>query len=333
MSPDNYRRIWNTDMLNKLLDKRIPWNPGLSRAQLIEGFTELMETGVYERPYFGDMMMAGIACGVRKRILIFNTNERTDHDPIAVIDPTQYGGYVDSEIPVVVAYDMVHFESLHPVESQDIKETVKLTSSYIAQPSRYHQEYGFTNRDMIYLVTPTQTETPLGILSEKRQSETKINEPEVENAEQSMKDVDTNDEESESQMQGKCTQLQKEESEMNVTRSKIEGKGSLQENIVPTVDNSIPVKSNLFRFGGFFFKELENGLIKCGVCDTECKRLLHHLNKCSACNRYIDLEKFKTEYNKYKARQRKKKQDPKQRNEDIVKFRDSVNTRQTKYKN
>ena len=116
MSPDNYRRIWNTDMLNKLLDKRIPWNPGLSRAQLIEGFTELMETGVYERPYFGDMMMAGIACGVRKRILIFNTNERTDHDPIAVIDPTQYGGYVDSEIPVVVAYDLVHFESLHPVK-------------------------------------------------------------------------------------------------------------------------------------------------------------------------------------------------------------------------
>ena len=89
ISSDYYRRIWNTDMMNKLLDKMIPWNPGLTPAELKEGFKELMETGVYERPYFGDMMMAGIACGVRKRILIFNTNEWTGDDPVAVIDPTQ----------------------------------------------------------------------------------------------------------------------------------------------------------------------------------------------------------------------------------------------------
>ena len=155
MSSDYYRRIWNTDMLNKLLDQRIPWNPGLSRTQLIEGFTEVMESGVYERPFFGDMMMASIACGVRKRILIFNTNEKTDHDPVAVVDPEMYGGYVDSEIPVVVAYDIVHFESLHPVESKDIEGTAKLVKSYIAKPSRYQQEYGFTRRDMKYLISNT----------------------------------------------------------------------------------------------------------------------------------------------------------------------------------
>ena len=153
MSSDYYRRIWNTDMMNKLLDRRIPWNPGLTRAEIMEGFNRLNETGVYEIPYFGDMMMAGIACGVRKRILIFNTNERTGHDPVAVIDPTQYAGYVDSEIPVVVAYNMVHFESLHTIGREDIEETIKLTKSYIAQPSRYQQEYGFTNKDMKYLVT------------------------------------------------------------------------------------------------------------------------------------------------------------------------------------
>ena len=31
MSPDVYRRIWNIDMMNKVLDKKIEWNPGLTR--------------------------------------------------------------------------------------------------------------------------------------------------------------------------------------------------------------------------------------------------------------------------------------------------------------
>ena len=74
MSPDMYRRIWNTDMMNKVLDKKIAWNPGLTKLQIQEGFQEIMEPGVYERSFFGDMIMPGIACGTRKRILIFNTN-------------------------------------------------------------------------------------------------------------------------------------------------------------------------------------------------------------------------------------------------------------------
>ena len=118
MSPDYYRRIWTTDLMNKVLDERIPWNPGLTRAQIKEGFQELMESGVYERSFFGDMMMASIACGARKLILIFNTHEMTPHDPVSVIDPCQYGGICDTEIPIVLAYNLVHFESLHPIEKQ-----------------------------------------------------------------------------------------------------------------------------------------------------------------------------------------------------------------------
>ena len=135
MSPDFYRRIWNTDMMNKLIYELNDWNPGLTDAELRQGFSELMESGIYERPFFGDMMMAGIACGIRKRILIFNTNEKTTHDPISVVDPANYGGKIDSNIPVVVAYDLVHFESMHPVGSKDIEETKKLVDSYIAIPA------------------------------------------------------------------------------------------------------------------------------------------------------------------------------------------------------
>ena len=153
MSPDYYRRIWNIDMMNKIIYKtNKDWNPGLTEAQLREGFAELMESGVYERPFFGDMMMAGIACGIKKRILIFNTNERTPHDPISVIDPVEYGGSTNSEIPIVVAYDLVHYESLHTMESKDIEETIKLVESYIAKPCRYGVEYGFAREDMNYLI-------------------------------------------------------------------------------------------------------------------------------------------------------------------------------------
>ena len=141
MSSEYYRIVWNTDMMNKILDDRIPWNPGMTRAEIVCGFQELMNSGVYERSYFGDMMMAGIACGIRKRILIFNTNENTGHDPIAVVDPTHYGGETDSEIPVVVAYNLVHYESLHPVGEKDVEETMKLVRSYTAEPSRYSEEW------------------------------------------------------------------------------------------------------------------------------------------------------------------------------------------------
>merc|ERR1712208_193204 len=112
--------------------------------------------GVYERDFFGDMMMAGIACGVKKVILIFHTNEdivRTGHDPISVIDPRDYEGEIDSDIPVVVAYNLVHYESLEPLCADDVRETIKLVSSYSSKPSRYKQEYGFSGKDISDLIS------------------------------------------------------------------------------------------------------------------------------------------------------------------------------------
>ena len=162
-NPDFYRRIWTNDMMIKTLSNNdCSWNPGLTKKQLIDGFKEMMESGVYEIEFFGDMMMPGIACGVKKRILIFHTNEsiaRTGHDPISVVDPTNYGGQIDNDIPVVVAYNLVHYESLHPVHTGDIEETIKLTNAYIAKPSRYEELYGFTRKDMAYLISTSISNT------------------------------------------------------------------------------------------------------------------------------------------------------------------------------
>ena len=161
LSPDAYRRIWTTDMMNRILDKTCTWNPGLTKRQLVDGFTIMMDSGVYEVEFFGDMIMPGIACGIRKRILIFITNENivtTGHNPIAVIDPTNYGGQLDDDTPVVVAYNLVHYESLHPVHNDDIEETIKLTNAYIALPSRYEELYGFVKEDISYLVSSSPRE-------------------------------------------------------------------------------------------------------------------------------------------------------------------------------
>ena len=255
MSPSFYRRIWNTDLMNKILDKRIPWNPGLTSAEIQEGFQELMDSGVYERNFFGDMMMAGIACGARKIILIFNTHEMTPHDPISVIDPTQYGGSYDTEIPVVLAYDLVHYESLEPVDMQDIQETVKLIKSYTSNPSRYMQEYGFTRRDMLYLVTPQRNEVKNENILDQSEKESGV---------------------------VRMTQG----SDMKKTSNKKQKMGMArkaeQETQVKNLQDSMPKDGNGtvrgFKFDCLYFTELQNNKIKCAICKNEYSSLLQHLS-------------------------------------------------------
>ena len=317
MSPDYYRRVWNTDMLNKLLDKRIPWNPGLSRDQLIGGFTELMMTGVYERPYFGDMMMAGIACGVRKRILIFNTNENiatTGHDPVSVIDPTQHGGYVDSDVPIVIAYDLVHFESLHPVDRQDIDKMVRLIRSYTAHPSRYEEDYGFTRKDIRYLITKNVCMPQLVKLKSHKEGEAQMEEVVAK-----IRDVGAQMEDIKPQNEHEGPQIDKKEPQVKNKEP------SLEEN--HPHEKSSPRLTEKFEFWDITFKELENGKMICGICQTECQRLLQHLNKCLGSKPGFNLENFKIEYDKYRARQRKRKQEDKQRKKDLDKFKADVNKR------
>ena len=79
LSINYYQKIWATDMANRTVDT--PWNT-LTPQQWIEGWKQMQEPGAYERGIYGDLMLPGIACGVRKKLLIFNTNPDTPHDPI-----------------------------------------------------------------------------------------------------------------------------------------------------------------------------------------------------------------------------------------------------------
>ena len=108
-SPNFYRKIWNEEMKQKVLNGLMPYRMDNERTEeeIIAGFEQLKKPKVWDVPYFGDLLMPGIACGIRKRILVFNTSENilaTGHDPISVIDPRDYSGEIDSVIPVIVTY-------------------------------------------------------------------------------------------------------------------------------------------------------------------------------------------------------------------------------------
>ena len=106
-SADYYRRIWMTDMEAKVIDNP-DWNCGYSETEIRDGFAQIKVSGVYERDFFGDLILPGIAVGVHKQILIFNTHPDSPHDPISVIHPQAFGGYSDSNIPIILAYNLVH---------------------------------------------------------------------------------------------------------------------------------------------------------------------------------------------------------------------------------
>ena len=75
---DTYRKIWVTDMANRTVNTE--WNI-YSTQQWYQGWGQMLIPGTYERGIFGDLMLPGIACGVKKFLLIFNTH-LDSHDPI-----------------------------------------------------------------------------------------------------------------------------------------------------------------------------------------------------------------------------------------------------------
>ena len=134
---NQYRSIWVTDMANRTIDS--PWNT-LSHQQWMEGWRQMLVPGTYERGIFGDLMLPGIACGVRKILLIFNTNPDSPHDPIYVVNPAQFNVQTDTDIPIVLAYNLSHYESLHPSGEQDIEATINLVKEYEEGRYRFRRQ-------------------------------------------------------------------------------------------------------------------------------------------------------------------------------------------------
>ena len=139
-----YRRIWTTDMMNRT--RNTEYNIYTDK-QWEEGWADMSIPGTYERGIFGDLMLPGIACGIKKILLIFNTNMNTPHDAIYVVNPSNFNVHPDTNIPIVLAYNMSHYESMEPCTNDDIERTIKLVRDYEGGNYRYKKKdipYYFT---------------------------------------------------------------------------------------------------------------------------------------------------------------------------------------------
>ena len=143
-TPDYYRRIWVTDFKNRTINDK-NWNI-YTNQEWEQGWAEMMKSGVYERGLFGDLMLFAVACGVRKTLLVINTNLDSPHDPIYICDPAKFNVEPSTNIPVVLAYDMSHYESLHPSANSDIEKTIELVQQYQAG------NYPFSHADLPFLL-------------------------------------------------------------------------------------------------------------------------------------------------------------------------------------
>ena len=102
-----------------------------------DGWKDMATPGTYERGIFGDLMLPGIACGIKKILLIFNTSLRSPHDPISIVDPKDFNVRPDTEKPIILAYNMFHYESMEPCTNKDIDASVNLVKSYQAGSYQY----------------------------------------------------------------------------------------------------------------------------------------------------------------------------------------------------
>ena len=144
LSVEYYRRIWVTDLENRLFTS--PFNPGYSYSEWHLGFERLKESNVYEVDYFGDMVIPAIACGLKKNLLIFNTNIEFPKEPITVVSPSDWHVEPNSRIPIILAYNLSHYEGLHPIDKVSIERSIKLVESY------RDNSYNLTHRDLLSLV-------------------------------------------------------------------------------------------------------------------------------------------------------------------------------------
>ena len=132
------RQIWITDLEN--MDEKFPeLCGGFSKEEAQHNWNQLKQQGVYNIDFFGDMMMYAIAKGCHKNILIFNTSPDA-HSPIYVVEAKRFGGFLDSDIPIVLGYNLVHYESLHPLAELDIEKTKSLVQRYLSGQYKYSKK-------------------------------------------------------------------------------------------------------------------------------------------------------------------------------------------------
>jgi len=95
----------------------------------------LKQRGVWNVEYFGDLMIIALAHYIGKNILIINTD--SSYAPITVILGDRFGKPLNSEYPVILAYNGTHYENLIPKTERDETMSRKIIQKYIKNEDLY----------------------------------------------------------------------------------------------------------------------------------------------------------------------------------------------------
>ena len=117
-----WRNVWMTEIEKIAYDN---WNEGRTIEEWKSAFNFLKQPGVYEVS-LGDLVPPGIAHCIKKNLLIFNTSPEA-FCPVYVVPASMFGGSPDTDVPICLAYNQSHYESLIPCSHEDIEKTVSLS--------------------------------------------------------------------------------------------------------------------------------------------------------------------------------------------------------------
>ena len=274
---------------------------------------------VYERGIFGDLMLPGIACGIKKILLIFNTNINTPHDPIYIIDPSTFNVQPDTDIPNILAYNMSHYESIEPCTNEDIDGTIKLVREY------KDGTYKYGKKDIPYLLAPLNT--PLQKNTRENASNTKKTRPEGQNraeVPQHVKKTQNNN------YENIFTSKRRKQESTHLAKSKGNSDETIDtdidlEEIDDILDHQSKLKQPSSHVGIDLYYKLKNkpenhaikenaGKLECPLCKLLIKNVLLHFERKDACGKQIDMIHFSQEYARYKKdKDRKRNRENKQK--------------------
>ena len=121
------RKMWLTEAAKVVFEYS-----GISKEEFDLEWEQLKQPYCYECP-LGDFVLPAIAHCTRKDVLIFNTSLKGSWDPIYVVQSSEMGNrQANTEIPVLLAYDGVHYEGLVPDTLEDQEKTVILKKTYLS---------------------------------------------------------------------------------------------------------------------------------------------------------------------------------------------------------
>ena len=127
--PQFYREKWFREVEN--VAWKTNWSVGYSEEEWKLGWEIMRQPRQYEHP-LGDLVMPGITHCIGKDILIINTSNQVTWCYQVVLASSLIGKHSTTEIPIIVAYDQVHFEGLVPNTEEDIVKSIELKNSLLS---------------------------------------------------------------------------------------------------------------------------------------------------------------------------------------------------------